>query len=149
MLKLWPWVDSSTTSRGPLPPTSHHYSLGPFSHLHRPTYSLPSVGSALLIKPVAGYHSHVLLLLPWASPDRVYSLTSCCPDSMVWLPDPLLYGLFSAWDLNLMTWNPIHLQPSCLYLPTLLQAQSTALAFITYLLASSPSDKRPFLDPLG
>ena len=50
-----------------------------------------------------------------------------------------------------MIWNPIHLAPplAC-YLLTLLQAQSEAkpLAFITHLLASSPSDKLSFLDPL-
>lgn len=85
----------------------------------------------------------VLLLLPWASLQRAYSLISRCPGSMAWPPVPLLYGPLSCWGLYLVARNPTHL-----YLPAL-PARSVALASITYLLAFSPSDKRPVLAPLG
>lgn len=148
MLKPWPCADSPILCREPLPPAA------PPDRGDPPLlWVFPSPAQVYLLTDIWGFSpapqasdlipKQVLLLLPWASPQRAYSLISRCPGSMAWPPVPLLYGPLSCRGLYLVARNP-----TPLYLPAL-PAGSVALASITYLLASSPSDKRPLLAPLG
>lgn len=153
LLKPWPGADAPTTSRGPLPPT---FLLDG---------GVPPLLPGALASPATctGLTTHCCL---WARPYSLWLWLDTtvtfydyyrgphqrdslalhfAAQTLAWLPDLLPYGPLSAWDLNPVTWNPIHLWPTLLHLPPRLQAQSTALVLIAYLLVSSLSDKLPLL----
>lgn len=99
----------------PLWTETHHYSMGLFPHLHR-----PSVGAALLIKPI-WYQDQVLLSLCRASSDSSCGLTSCCQDTTAWSPDLLIQDpcLVGAWTLPCTWTSPrsVH-DPGLHHIPT-------------------------------